>query len=70
MTVAELAQVLVRLGCPAAKADLMARQLDRRAQMDAARTNESYEAALHRLIGLMSQGWAAQPRSTPPDTHS
>lgn len=60
MTETELAAVLVKLGCPAEKADVMARQLDRRARMDAERKGVAYEAALQHLIGLMAQGWAAK----------
>jgi hypothetical protein len=59
MDITELAQVLERLGCPKEKSDIMARQLDRKAQMDAGRKGISYEAALQHLVGLMAQGWAA-----------
>ncbi len=62
MTIDELAEVLRRLGCPPEQCVAMARQLDRRARMDAGRKNLSYEAALEHLLGLMAQGWAA-PRS-------
>ena len=63
MTQTELAAMLVRLGCPAEKAELMAGQLDRRARMDAARKSISYEAALEHLVGLMAQGWAVKDRA-------
>ena len=60
MTTDELAEVLKQLGCPAEKCADMARQLDRRARMDAERKNISYETVLQHLLGLMAQGWAAQ----------
>ncbi len=62
MTETELAAALIQLGCPADKADVMARQLDRRARMDAERKSIPYETALQHLVGLMAQGWAAQGR--------
>jgi hypothetical protein len=62
MTEMELSAALVKLGCPPEKAGLMARQLDRRARMDAERKAISYEAALQHLVGLMAQGWAATGR--------
>jgi len=58
MTTDELATVLRRLGCPPAKCKAMAAQLDRRARMDAARKEASYESSLNHLLGLMAQGWA------------
>ncbi|MDW8344636.1 MAG: hypothetical protein RMM51_09110 [Verrucomicrobiae bacterium] len=60
MTLEELAKKLVALGCPADKSLVMARQLDRRARMDADRKGISYDAALSHLLGLMAQGWAAK----------
>ena len=62
MTTDELAAVLQRLGCPAGTCAAMARQLNRRARMDADRKNISYEAARQHLLGLMAQGWAAKPK--------
>jgi len=62
MNHSELAQVLVALGCPAAKSVAMAEQLDKRARQLAAEKDRSYEAALTHLLKLMSQGWAAQER--------
>jgi hypothetical protein len=59
MEVAELAQMLERLGCPKDKSDIMARQLDRRAKMDADRKGVNYESTLQHLVRLMAQGWAA-----------
>jgi hypothetical protein len=57
--VAELATALRKLGCPPSRCEAMARQLDRRARMDAERKNVRYQDALARLLGLMAQGWAA-----------
>ena len=65
MTVAELAGVLEKLGCPADQSAGMAAQLDRRARMDAERKQISYEAALEYLLGLMAQGWASPHRQKP-----
>lgn len=66
MTVDEIAVVLERLGCPAAKCGVMARQLDRKARMDAARRQVSHDEALEHLLGLMAQGWAATDPAPPP----
>ncbi len=66
MTVDEIASVLRRLGCPPQKSLLMARQLDRKARMDADRQKISYHVALEHLISLMAQGWAAQGHSESP----
>jgi hypothetical protein len=55
----QLAQVLVALGCPAAKSAEMAAQLDKRARQLAAEKGRSYEEALAHLLNLMKQGWAA-----------
>lgn len=60
MTPAELAKTLESLGCPAAKCDAMAAQLDKRAKQLVEQRRQSYEQALAHLIGLMRQGWAAQ----------
>jgi hypothetical protein len=57
--IAQLAQVLVALGCPADKSAEMAAQLDKRARQLAAEKGRSYEEALKHLITLMKQGWAA-----------
>ena len=64
MTIPELAQVIERLGCPAAQCSAMASQLDKRARMDMEKKGIAYEAALEHLIGLMAQGWAAQADKT------
>ncbi len=66
MTTAELAPVLVTLGCPAEKSLEMAAQLDKRATQLAAQKNKSYEEAMSHLLGLMKQGWAAQEKGLAP----
>jgi len=58
--ISQLAQVLVALGCPAAKSADMAAQLDKRARQLAAEKNRPYEEAMQHLLTLMKQGWAAQ----------
>ena len=60
MEISQLAQVLVALGCPAAKSADMAAQLDKRARQLAAEKNRPYEEAMQHLLTLMKQGWAAQ----------
>ncbi len=62
MTPAELAPVLVSLGCPSEKALEMAAQLDKRAQQLAEQKGKTYEEAMAHLLGLMKQGWAAQEK--------
>ena len=62
MKLEELAQVLVALGCPPEKSAEMASQLDKRAQQLAEQKQQTHEAALTHLLGLMKQGWAAQPK--------
>ena len=57
--IAQLAQVLVALGCPAEKSADMAAQLDKRARQLAAEKGRDYEEALKHLLTLMKQGWAA-----------
>lgn len=64
MNIPEIAQVLEKLGCPAAQCSAMASQLDKRARMDAEKKGITYETALVHLIGLMAQGWAAQRKQT------
>lgn len=59
MDVAQLAEVLVALGCPKDKSVDMASQLDKRAHQLAEQKKRSYEDALEHLLKLMSQGWAA-----------
>ena len=62
MDLAQLAQVLAGLGCPAAKCAEMAAQLDKRARQLSAANGSSCEQSLAHLLGLMQQGWAAQAR--------
>ena len=62
MTTAELASVLVALGCPQEKSAEMAEQLDKRARQLAEQKNRSYEDALTHLLTLMKQGWAAKEK--------
>ena len=59
MEISQLAQILVALGCPAAKSTEMAAQLDKRAKQLAAEKGHTYEEALKHLLTLMKQGWAA-----------
>ena len=66
MTISELARVLEGLGCPAGQCHDLARQLDRRARMDAERKQLAYETALNHLVGLVAQGWAATGRDGEP----
>jgi len=60
--IAQLAQVLTALGCPADKSAEMAAQLDKRARQLAAEKNRPYDEALMHLISLMRQGWAAKEK--------
>ena len=60
MKLEELTQVLIALGCPPEKSAEMAGQLDKRAKQLAEQKQQSYEAAMTHLLGLMKQGWAAQ----------
>jgi hypothetical protein len=59
METAELAQVLVALGCPPEKSAEMAAQLDKRAKQLAEQKERTYDEALAHLLTLMRQGWAA-----------
>ncbi len=60
MEIAQLAQVLIALGCPPEKSSQMAAQLDKRARQLAEQKGRTYEDALRHLLTLMKQGWAAQ----------
>ena len=62
MDVAQLAEVLVAMGCPREKSTEMASQLDKRARQLSEANGSSYEQALGHLMGLMKQGWAAKER--------
>jgi hypothetical protein len=57
---AQLAEVLIALGCPREKTSEMAAQLDKRARQLARTKGRSYEEALTHLLTLMKQGWAAK----------
>ncbi|TAL05062.1 MAG: hypothetical protein EPO07_04180 [Verrucomicrobia bacterium] len=60
MELATLAELLVKLGCPADKSAEMAAQLDKRAHQLAEAKGRSYDEALTHLLSLMQQGWAAK----------
>jgi hypothetical protein len=60
--IAELATVLIALGCPKEKSAEMAAQLDKRARQLAEEKKRSYDEALEHLLKLMAQGWAAQQK--------
>jgi uncharacterized Zn finger protein len=62
MDLTQLAELLVKLGCPPEKSAEMAAQLDKRAQQLAAQKNKTYEEAMHHLLNLMKQGWAAKEK--------
>jgi uncharacterized Zn finger protein len=62
MDISQLAQVLVTLGCPAEKSAEMAAQLDKRAHQLAETKHRSYAEAMHHLLTLMRQGWAAKEK--------
>ncbi|MGA2243487.1 MAG: hypothetical protein ABSH48_00700 [Verrucomicrobiota bacterium] len=62
METAELARVLVALGCPAGKSAGLAAQLDKRARQLSVEKGRSYEEALQHLLTLMRQGWAAKEK--------
>jgi len=62
MELDQLAEVLVRLGCPTEKSAEMAAQLDKRARQLAETKSRTYDEALEHLLGLMRQGWAAKDK--------
>jgi hypothetical protein len=62
MEVAELAKVLVALGCPPEKSNEMAAQLDKRAKQLMELKGKSYDESLRHLLALMQQGWAAKEK--------
>ena len=62
MDLPTLAQALIALGCPAAKAPEMAAQLDKRARQLSELKGRTYDEAMTHLIGLLRQGWAAKER--------
>lgn len=62
MEIADLAKVLIALGCPHEKSAEMAAQLDKRAKQLASEKNRTYDEALEHLLKLMAQGWAAKEK--------
>jgi hypothetical protein len=66
MELAQLAEALIALGCPADKSAEMAGQLDKRARQLATERGRSYEEAMTHLLRLMKQGWAAQAKGHMP----
>ena len=64
MQTSELALLMEKMGCPAAKAPELARQLDKRARQLAGPQGRTYEDALAHLLKLMQQGWAAQQQAS------
>ena len=62
MEQAQLAEVLIAMGCPPAKSGEMASQLDKRAHQLMSEKQFTYEQAMGHLLGLMKQGWAAKER--------
>ena len=63
MDLAQLAQLLVAMGCPPEKSAEMAAQLDKRARQLVSEKGRSYEDSLAHLLKLMREGWAAKARS-------
>ena len=62
MDLAEIAAVLVEMGCPQEKSVEMAAQLDKRARQLTERTGKTREQAIAHLLALMTQGWAAKEK--------
>jgi hypothetical protein len=62
MSLEQLAQVLVALGCPPEQSATMAAQLEKRAHQLAAAKGRPPEEALTHLLELMRQGWAAKEK--------
>ena len=56
MTVSQIAEILVALGCPKEKTPEMAAQLDKRAHQLAEQKGRTHEEALTHLLKLMQQG--------------
>lgn len=65
MDLGPLAQALVAFGCPAAKSDEMAAQLDKRAHQLATAKGRTYEEALTHLLKLMAAGGAGAGERSP-----
>lgn len=62
MSLDQLAEVLVRLGCPSDRCEAMAAQLQRRAEQLAGKTGRTQTEALQHLLLLMRQGWSAKAK--------
>ena len=62
MDLAQLAELLTALGCPADKSGEMAAQLDKRARQLTVEKGRTYEEAMTHLLKLMREGWAAKQR--------
>lgn len=63
----DVAGILVTLGCPQDRADVMAAQLVKRAGQLAQERGWSAPEAMAHLLRLMAGGWAAQARGVSPD---
>ena len=63
MNQAELASLLIKLGCPQEKSAEMAAQLDKRAAQLAKQKNRSHDEAMAHLLSLLQQGWAAKGKA-------
>ena len=60
---ADLAKLLVTMGCPEAKTGEMAAQLAKRSGQLAIERNCTRDEATAHLISLMRQGWAAKEQN-------
>ncbi len=60
---ADLAKLLVTMGCPEAKAGEMAAQLAKRSGQLAVERNIPRDEATAHLLNLMRQGWAAKEQN-------
>jgi hypothetical protein len=63
----DVAGMLVTLGCPPDRANVMAAQLIKRAGQLAQERGWSAPEAMAHLLRLMAGGWAAQARGVSPD---
>ncbi len=62
MTIDQLSQILVHIGCPQEQIGEMAAQLDKRARQLSETQARTYEESLAHLLNLMKQGWSAKKR--------
>jgi len=60
---ADLAQLMLTMGCPEAKAGEMAAQLAKRSRQLAVERNIPCDKATAYLLNLMRQGWAAKKQN-------